>query len=92
MKRLSRFWNIDLIRQSSIAFLVSAAVMSVVVGAAFALDSGTDPQALDYSGSNDQSNDSLNKVAVRNYATLQGKQAGRVEAERDLAHPPGRRI
>lgn len=84
MKQLKAIWRIDLIRQSVIAFLVPAIAMGVVVGAAFALDAGSDPEAIDYSGSSEQETDTQNRVAVRNYATVQGKQLGAFEAERDF--------
>ena len=84
MDRLQRLWKIDLVRQFVIAFLLSAGVTGVVVGAAFALDTGSDPDAYDASASNEHRVDALNKVAVRNHATRQGRLSGRFEAERDL--------
>lgn len=84
MDRLRRLWNIDLIRQFVLAFLVSGAVMGAVVGAAFALDTGSDPDAIDASGASEHQVDALNKVSVRNHATRQGRLSGRFEAERDL--------
>ncbi|MDE2893714.1 MAG: hypothetical protein OXN86_14570 [Chloroflexota bacterium] len=84
MKRLKRLWQIDVIRQSAIAFVVPAVVMGVGVGAALALDLGSDPDAVDISVTSDQETDALNRVAVRNYATVQGKQLGAFEAERDF--------
>ena len=58
--------------------------MGVGVGAAFALDVGSDPEAVYTSATSDQETDALNRVAVRNYASVQGKQLGTYEAERDF--------
>lgn len=85
MQRLRRLWRIDLIRHSTIAFLVGAVLSTGVVVGAVALDEGSQEGLAYHSMSESPSeNDAGNRSAAITAGSRQGRFLGRVEAEREL--------
>ncbi len=84
MRRLKGLWRIDLIRQSLTAFAIAGGVMAIVVGAAFALDSGS-PHYVNVTGfESSETVDARNRGAATYEGSRQGILLGRREAERAI--------
>ena len=85
MERFRRLWRIDLVRHSAVAFLVGAALSTVVMVSAFALDRGSRGE-LAYHGLSESpsENDAGNRSAAFTWGTRQGRLLGRLEVEQAL--------
>ncbi len=82
--RLRALWRRDLFRQSTIAFFAAAALATLVVALAFAIDAGENADTFNVNSLSEYQNDDANRSAAIIAGGIQGRNQGLDTAQNSL--------